>query len=240
MQRLQKGMCVVITVMVCVLLLLPVRVEAADAIDLTKNVELKIVCKEAEAPLAGIAFSLYQIASLEETGELVVNPAFSQFSVDIRGENDEAWNALTDTLTDYVTDCQMETAANGVTDLDGMLCLPTQEGTLSQGLYLVVAERYTKDDCYYDMAPFLIQLPTLNTQEHQWDYQVTVVPKYTMGVVPETPDADSDGVDGSVDSGPETLPQTGQLWWPVPILLCAGLVLVLLGCLRGRGVEDVK
>lgn len=35
--------------------------------------------------------------------------------------------------------------------------------------------------------------------------------------------------------GPEELPQTGQLWWPVPVLLTAGLFFVLLGLLRRRG-----
>jgi len=32
-----------------------------------------------------------------------------------------------------------------------------------------------------------------------------------------------------------TLPQTGQLWWPIPILLTAGLVLVLFGVMLRRG-----
>lgn len=36
----------------------------------------------------------------------------------------------------------------------------------------------------------------------------------------------------------ETLPITGQLWWPVPALLCAGLLLVMLGLLRRRGSRD--
>lgn len=31
------------------------------------------------------------------------------------------------------------------------------------------------------------------------------------------------------------LPQTGQLWWPVPVLLCAGLLFVLIGLMRRRG-----
>ncbi len=30
------------------------------------------------------------------------------------------------------------------------------------------------------------------------------------------------------------LPQTGQLWWPVPVLLLAGLVLVIVGLLRRK------
>lgn len=34
---------------------------------------------------------------------------------------------------------------------------------------------------------------------------------------------------------PEELPQTGQLWWPVPILVCAGLFLTAAGLLRRRG-----
>lgn len=32
----------------------------------------------------------------------------------------------------------------------------------------------------------------------------------------------------------EELPKTGMLWWPVPVLLCAGLVLVMIGILRRR------
>ena len=28
------------------------------------------------------------------------------------------------------------------------------------------------------------------------------------------------------------LPQTGQLWWPVPILMAAGVFFVMMGCSR--------
>ena len=31
-----------------------------------------------------------------------------------------------------------------------------------------------------------------------------------------------------------SLPQTGQLWWPVPVLFVVGVVLILLGVLRRR------
>ena len=36
---------------------------------------------------------------------------------------------------------------------------------------------------------------------------------------------------------PPTLPQTGQLWWPVPILAVAGLFLMAAGLLRRRGSD---
>ena len=35
-------------------------------------------------------------------------------------------------------------------------------------------------------------------------------------------------------AGPQ-LPQTGQLWWPVPVLFAAGLLLIVLGLIRHRG-----
>lgn len=34
------------------------------------------------------------------------------------------------------------------------------------------------------------------------------------------------------------LPQTGQLWWPVPVLIAAGLFFVLIGLLRRKGSTD--
>jgi tetratricopeptide (TPR) repeat protein len=34
---------------------------------------------------------------------------------------------------------------------------------------------------------------------------------------------------------PPKLPQTGQLWWPVPILAVLGLMFILIGCIRRRG-----
>ena len=38
------------------------------------------------------------------------------------------------------------------------------------------------------------------------------------------------------DKPPEDpkLPQTGQLWWPVPMLVCAGMLLIIIGLLRRR------
>ena len=35
--------------------------------------------------------------------------------------------------------------------------------------------------------------------------------------------------------GNPTLPQTGQLWWPVPVLVAGGLLLIVIGLLRRRG-----
>lgn len=39
-------------------------------------------------------------------------------------------------------------------------------------------------------------------------------------------------------SGDMKLPQTGQLWWPVPILACAGVTLLIIGLIRKGGNVD--
>lgn len=61
------------------------------------------------------------------------------------------------------------------------------------------------------------------------------------GPPPETPD-EPDGPDipeEPVPTGPK-LPQTGQLWWPVPALTAGGLLLIVLGLLRRRGGGDAR
>ena len=38
--------------------------------------------------------------------------------------------------------------------------------------------------------------------------------------------------------GGKKLPQTGQLWWPVPVLACAGLGCIAVGLFRRREARD--
>ena len=54
-----------------------------------------------------------------------------------------------------------------------------------------------------------------------------------------TPDPDTVNIDDP-DVPLATLPQTGQLWWPVPLLAASGMMLLLLGLIwnrRGRSDE---
>ena len=39
---------------------------------------------------------------------------------------------------------------------------------------------------------------------------------------------------GSSGSKKPTLPQTGQLWWPVPLLACGGMLCFLAGWVKNR------
>ena len=54
------------------------------------------------------------------------------------------------------------------------------------------------------------------------------------GPLPEVPEENIP--DEPVPQGP-ALPQTGVLWWPVPLLACAGMALFLAGWARRRSEE---
>ena len=70
---------------------------------------------------------------------------------------------------------------------------------------------------------------------------VSPIPESSPGVtpVPETtpvPEITPEPVEPSAPDVP-TLPQTGLLWWPVPVMAFAGLLLVIFGLIRRRGTD---
>ena len=72
----------------------------------------------------------------------------------------------------------------------------------------------------------------------------TTEPSETTGPSETTsPDTEPDTI--STDTEPvetttsePTLPQTGQLWWPVPVLVVIGLTLIIVGLVRSRSTEN--
>ena len=103
---------------------------------------------------------------------------------------------------------------------------------LTPGLYLVLQSK--PSDGGVKINPFLVSIPGKNGS-----YNIDATPK-TEIVVPTTPTPPGKGTPtptpgkpgtpGTPSSGSKTvLPQTGQLWWPLPLLCGAGLALVILG-----------
>lgn len=98
---------------------------------------------------------------------------------------------------------------------------------LDLGLYLVVQK--TAASGYQKISPFLVSVPYL--EEGVYVYDVKTGPKTELEreVKPTTPTTPH----SSSDSGGK-LVQTGQLWWPVPVLICAGLGCIVVGLFRRR------
>ena len=99
---------------------------------------------------------------------------------------------------------------------------------LTFGLELVVQK--TAASGYRKIAPFLVSVPYLYRDEYQ--YELTSQPKTDLEqeVKPTAPP--------SSGGGGGKLPQTGQLWWPVPLLICAGLGCIAVGLFRRREARN--
>ena len=69
------------------------------------------------------------------------------------------------------------------------------------------------------------------------DYTVTVTREGVTFVVTNTYTGDIPAAPPGKPAEPK-LPQTGQLWWPVPFLLAVGILLVLIGLICRRGIEN--
>lgn len=110
-------------------------------------------------------------------------------------------------------------------------------GNLKAGLYLVLQEESGEG---HAINPFLISIP-----DAEGNMNVTAKPKLgitslTIHDVPDKPsetESPKPGTSGAYDpsssgngnSSAGRLPQTGQLWWPVPVLSACGIVLILSG-----------
>ena len=326
--KIKKRITVLILSLV-IALALPVHVLAAGNINTEQEVQLTISYRSGNTLLSGAAFDIYQVATVNEIGELTSIFPFNQFNVDIRGKNDEAWKAVASTLEGYVLRDNITPTSSGKTDAKGVLKFTNQVKQLKQGLYLVLGHRHIQDERIYDAAPFMIMLPTQDIDTNVWLYDVTANPKCDSWPEPSEPNnntvtrkvlkvwADSgyeknrpkevivqllkngtiyDTVSLSADNdwrytweklddnntwtiaekemddysvtvteegitfvvtntytgnstqklivpqtpGNASLPQTGQLWWPVPILIAVGLLLIIIGLLRRRGSSDEK
>lgn len=63
-------------------------------------------------------------------------------------------------------------------------------------------------------------------------YDVKTIQDGTTVTVNNSYNPESKTTPGGSTSTKGKLPQTGMLWWPVPVLACAGLLLILLGLMR--------
>lgn len=94
-----------------------------------------------------------------------------------------------------------------------------------------------------------VSLTAANSWRYEWpsldgDHRWTIVEKkmddYTVETTREgvtfvvTNTYSAKEPEPSPTPRPSKLPQTGQIWWPVPVLFAAGLVLVIIGLIRRR------
>ena len=107
---------------------------------------------------------------------------------------------------------------------------PVAEGeahfaNLQMGLYVVTQSEKDACDGFKPINPFLISLPRWNETSGSYQYDLIASPKVGMETEPTEPPT-------TEPPPPEDpwLPQTGQLNWPIPVMLASGLVMFVIGC----------
>lgn len=187
-----------------------------------------------EKSMSGGELSLYKVATVKEENGYSFDISGGKFagSADVKDiptmnsdqldeSNAKIANALDKNISGVEAD-QTVAVADGACKFEN----------LTPGLYLV--RQSTNSDGGIKINPFLVSIPGENGV-----YNIEAVPKKGIevpttptppGKGTPTPTPGKPGTPGTPSSGSKSvLPQTGQLWWPVPVLCGAGLALVIFG-----------
>ncbi len=220
----------IVTFLLSVFVLYSISVTALAAVELpdlnrTGSVSVTVRDTKSQLPVSGGTLSIYQVASVKmDNGDYIFEYTedFSDCSLALE---EISSGELAEELSDYISENK----------LSGMRAETDDEGTVSfdnldLGLYLV--EQDSAAEGYTGINPFLVTVPM--EEGGSLVYDVDASPK--AGTVTKTVQTTPTPVPNKPVS--PVLPQTGQLWWPVPLLAIAGMLFVALGWMRQKNEEN--
>ena len=166
----------------------PIRASAAGPISPDHNCTLRIYYKDAITPVRNAHFGIYKVADVNEYAEMTLTSAFEPYKATVSGlsdlgniKNKSVWMEMASTLKGYVSRDALSPDGQGETDVNGELVL----SELKPGLYLVIGDFTKRSRLYsYTAVPFMVFLPGLDSERNEWQYDVTVVPKYSREYYP--------------------------------------------------------
>ena len=203
------------------LLCLPLSAAAAHPVpDLTRKGSITITMKYKGKPVSGGTLALYRVGDVhEDDGNYSFVPVKGLEALDYSDiqSPDLAKAAAKAVEEKKIAAVQTVTIGSSGT---------AEFSDLALGLYLVAQK--TAASGYKMTASFLVSVPYL--EDGAYVYNVKADPKTDLErEVKPTPTEKP-----STPSGGGKLPQTGQLWWPVPVLICMGLGCIAVGLIRRR------
>lgn len=129
--------------------------------------------------LEGAEFSVFMIATSDESGDIAVTEQFSGYPVDIRPDSGIS-RALAATLEGFVLRDGLSPLKTGAIDSKGSLLISSKNSQLSRGVYLIIGKRFFSDGKMYDPAPFIISLPSYDEDSGILTPDVTIQAKYDV------------------------------------------------------------
>lgn len=191
---------------------------AAETPDLEQKGSLKVTVQKDGKALSGGKLKLYQVASIERTDD---GYAYA-YTNDFANCGTELSSTQADNLTKAKASAWSSYAAKQ--KLRGTSLAVGRDGTatasdLELGLYLVCQGTAANG---YTMSPTVVPVP-LEQEDGSLDYSVEAIPKIS------TPGGSDDDNNNGNPNPNGTLPQTGQLWWPVSVLAAGGMLMYVIG-----------
>lgn len=222
----------------------------APALAVAPTGSLTLTASYGTTPLVGAPFKLYLVAEHDEASDFALCGEFAGSSVDLSDLSTagKLAQAALD-LERWAGEKEIAPLTQQNTDSSGSVSFTS----LAQGLYLVGGVTHQQGSHRYQSAPCLISLPSWDGSTGVWELNVTAFPKFersgTSGgdptptpTEPDTPTppdpVEPPDTPPTPPVGPEKLPQTGQLKWPVPVLAALGMLLLLAGSILMRRERD--
>lgn len=204
-----------------VLLLLPLTAYAHDVPQERDDCSIEVIVRYDGENVDGGTLTAIKVGYVdEEDGNFFFSQEFTNIKIeDIASSNapktqQEFYN---NNKSNYDFYTQTQTVENGKATFSG----------LSTGLYLIVQNRAA--DGFSKLGAFLVSVPYMEDGEYQ--YHVTAAIKSELEREPEPTEPPPTEPDDP------KLPQTGQLNWPIPLMVVAGLALFAVGwmlCFRKK------
>lgn len=196
---------------------------SADIPDLTETCSLRLYFYWDKEPLDGGKLTLYRVGDIVEEDwnfsfALIPELADADLSLDEINDPELAQKLMALAKEKKLPELKVA-IKKGVAEVP----------TLASGLYLVSQNKKEVLKGFQPIAPFLISMPRMVDGEYVYDVEAN--PKVPLETTPPT-------TTETTTSTNQKLPQTGQLWWPVPLLLSVGLACVVVGLVRRRRDED--
>ncbi len=222
MKTIQKKLTAML--MMALLVLMGVCPSPASADNEVGRVLLTPICMNDGKTVKSTAFAIYRVADFN-AGKLTPVDALKEADIDWSQWQTEK---QAEKMATEVKRRHMPVAAQANAQADGTVVF---DG-VAKGLYLVVQTKTAQG--MTSALPFAVSMPMQTQAGGEWRYEVSAQPKVEIEQKPQVPSKPEGPLKPSTPTTPPAKPslpdlfQTGQLFWPIPLLVVGGCVAI--GC----------